>query len=373
MRQNKLILFTCMLCLVLNINAQVTDMHQEMLADHVYGSGMSSGSNYFSIVTDSTSTFLTYRVKLESDISNIWVGGNTTYIMDVETGTRYALRKSWHGMKLNKWIEVHGKRGEFCYFRLEFPRIPLSVKQIKIYGLPEIEKQEPYAEMTHVYDLSKLNPLYPTDRNVYKDIQRNVYTQYDESGPNIRRARMVESKKEYAWDDSTTYPVFIKTPKVYPYDNTVNKPSYNHISIWCTRDTTFLTFIVELTDTLTDFFLNKLDAIRYYGGEPLQLLSAGEYPIFKHFYIQGTPGDFVPITLRFPPLPLGTRNISISTLDQHWPVRQVIISEPDEDDEEQTAKTYTEPIHTTAWIGQLLENRKHLRMYADTDGGSIVR
>jgi len=63
-----------------------------------------------------------------------WLGGDQTYIEDVETGTHYKARRSANPLSWNSF-HIRNKKGETFALEIIFPPLPQNVKRIKFWHL----------------------------------------------------------------------------------------------------------------------------------------------------------------------------------------------------------------------------------------------
>ena len=269
----------------------------------------------FSLEVGDTCTMFSSAVYLETDSQAVWIGGSNTYLLDIETGDRYAARKALHGFKLDHMNIAKDHKGKSVAYQIEFPRLSRYVKRVKVYGMPALGK---YAERD--YSLEELEPM----KVVYHEYPPEPLMSYDDHMPQIKAPEVVKPKKAYQNNDSTTYPVFRNLQKVYPLTEDVLKK--NSIALYATKDATYVTKIIECKQPRT---LVRLDKLRTYICEDIPdslegiprkeyirhncklIESLAPYPVDQTFVIEGTPGDFVVIVIKFPPLRLGTNEIFV--------------------------------------------------------------
>lgn len=269
----------------------------------------------FSLEVGDTCTMFSSAVHLETDSQAVWIGGSNTYLLDVETGDRYAARKALHGFKLNQVNIAKGHKGKSVAYQIEFPRLSRYVKRVKVYGLPVLGK---YQERDYL--LEDLEPM----KVVYHEYPPEPLMSYDDHMPQIKAPEVVKPGKAYQNNDSTTYSIFRKLQKVYPLTEDALK--INSVALYATKDATFVTKIIECKKPRT---LVRLDKLRTYICEDIPdslegiarkeyirhncklIESLAPYPVDQTFVIEGTPGDFVVIVIIFPPLRLGTNEMFV--------------------------------------------------------------
>lgn len=321
------------------------------------------------MVTDDNRTVFSFKKWIDSDVQKVWIGGDDTFILDMETGCRYAARRALNNARLNCYNIIRGYKSQQLLFQIEFPRLPRSVRKIKIYGIPEHNSSGENFIGQKVYDVAAFKPIKGIRSIDDPELYLSPLTEYDKSSPVFKIPKLKEEPKRYDRNNPETYPVYIKPPLVFPIDNTEMGNRRSHIAIWCTQDTTYLTFVVECKESRTLLNITSNEALGLSQGEKMQIISASPYPIDKYFYIEGTPGDFVPIVLRFPPLPLGTNQIEAYVMGDYW-LRWKTTEINPETKEKYTVSWFGD---TSCYIGQLRENRQYLKMFVENDGGKIIR
>lgn len=274
-----------------------------------------SKTGNFSLENRDTCSIFTGVFYLENDYQEIWIGSDNTYILDVETGDRYAARKALHGFKLGQVNIAKGHKGKNVAYQIEFPLLSRFVKKIKIYGMPQLGLNG-----EHDFCVEELTPM-KIPPGEYKS---EPLMSYDDHMPQIKAPEVVKPKKAYQNNDSTTYPVFRNLQKVYPLlEGDIKTHS---VALYATQDATYFTKIIEckqprtlvriapgLSFVCADIpegldYMSRLEFIRKNGK---QIESFAPYPVDKTFVIEGTPGDFVVIVIKFAPLNLGAEKIAM--------------------------------------------------------------
>ena len=204
--------------------------------------------------------------------------------------------------------------------------------------------------------------------NDYPYLYSSPLTVYDDVKPCLRIPKLVKLPAHYDENDQTTFPIFTNAPTIYPvHPDSLKK---NRLAVWCTKDTTYVTQILECKRRLNPFAISPNTALEIwddgwwqkdnYSPKSIKILSAEGYPIGKNFLIEGTPGDFVPILMKFPPLPVGTNALSIDMDDYELFPKEWLV--PCDDG------TY----YFQWYIGYLRNNQQYVKLYPD-NGGKIVR
>lgn len=327
------------------------------------GECVSKASNRFALKQNEDCCVFSYVVRIDSNYQKVWVASDETYLMDMETGTRYAMRSILCDAKPNVPNIVKDQKGKYLVFELEFPRLAHTTKEICIYGIPTVGLMG-----NNSFSLEELQPTEIYDINDYPYLYCTPLTAYDDVKPHLRIPKLVKQPAHYDEDDQTTFPIYTDAPTIYPIAPEILHK--NRLAVWCTKDTTYVTQILECKRRLNPFAISPNTALEIrdedwwqqdnYKPKSLKILSAEVYPIGKNFLIKGTPGDFVPILMKFPPLPVGTNGLSIEMDDYELFPEEWLV--PCDDGS----------FYYQWYIGYLRNNQQYVKPYPD-NGGKIIR
>jgi hypothetical protein len=112
------------------------------------------------------------------------------------------------------------------------------------------------------------------------------------------------------WD---SYAVYGDLPIVKETDKDGNYADIqpcNHMTMWRTKDATYLAFVSALGWVRTSYIYSDKIYLRDCDtGEKYPIIEVVNFPFNQEFFIEGVPGDHIYILLKFPPLPKTTRRI----------------------------------------------------------------
>ena len=136
---------------------------------------------------------------------------------------------------------------------------------------------------------------------------------YDDDCPAIYKARLIKPARNYqprVWD---SYAVYGDLPIVKETDKDGNYADIqpcNHMTMWRTKDATYLAFVSALGWVRTFYIYSDKIYLRDCDtGEEYPIIEVVNFPFNQEFFIEGVPGDHIYILLKFPPLPKTTRRI----------------------------------------------------------------
>lgn len=247
----------------------------------IYQNGKADGFSLMSwrLTDEGKNTVLHCYFMMNSDVvTNLWLGGAESTILDKETGIIYQAKKTVPERCYNKVFGVKGKEGTVLDMQIVFPLIPENAKDLAIYGVPNWAMRG-------------------------MDVQQSALT-YDgcntpayDSIPNIHLANMVKDSVNFNRNVHESW-------AVYNDVHTIKPVKEKTMALWRTPDATYLAIATEQ---------NWLREYYGYGGKNMLLDNQGHqykckgvmgFPNDKLFWIEGYPGDYFAIVLVFEPLPL---------------------------------------------------------------------
>lgn len=219
------------------------------------------------------------------ELVRLWLGGQDTYIVDTQTGTRYRARGSYDPRFWEQNSGVKTKKGTILDFPIYFPPLPSSVKYIKIYGVP-------------AWNLR--------GRDVR--LNRSKARAYDDV-PHLRMPQLEKPALHYNKDDMSTYAWYKDAHLLAPM------PEYT-MAIWLTPEATYLAIAHELNWTQEYFSVEpKTVIVDNVTGKTYKLRKVQGLPMKDLFFIHGVSGDLFAMVLEFEPLPLKTVSINYIEAD----------------------------------------------------------
>ena len=359
------ITIAALLCVFLDFLSICAQSGVHRLTEYCYSGSMpmsAISSSYALSLKDTCSIFI-FAFSVDTDYQEVLIGSDETYIMDMETGTRYAARNALHGAMLNCHNAIINQKGKKLLFQIEFPRLPKSTKYISIYGIPA-------AGLIggNCFDIAEIKQRHFFNHQLdAPELYASPLILYDDEKPHLRSPVSIKNTTIYNEGDITTYPIFIDAPRIYPVKPEVIQR--NRYAFWCTKDTTYITHIIECKQKMNPFRIPSNITVVVYNDtlegsgeihpQYLRILSATPYPLNKNFIIKGTPGDFIPIVMKFPPLPVGANHVVLDMFGYSYPKEWMLPND--------------EEVYYNQWyIGYLRNNQQYVKPYPD-NGGKIIR
>ena len=221
----------------------------------------------------------------KDELTNLWLGGQETYIVDAQTGTRYKARGSYDAKVWDQNSSVKTKKGTLLDFPIYFPPLPSTVKRVKIFGVP-------------TWNL----------RGAEVRLRRCEGRTYD-SVPQLRQPQLEAPAHNYSKDDMGTYACYKDVHLLAPM------PEHT-MAIWLTPEATYLAIAYELNWAREYFGVEPESAIYDdVTGKKYKLRRVQGLPMKEIFFIHGVVGDLYAMVLEFDPLPLSATSISYIEAD----------------------------------------------------------
>lgn len=264
------------------LKAQLSQEDGNVLEKHPY-------MGFTKLIDEGNQTVLhCYLVTNQDNMNNIWLGGDETYIVDAETGTRYKARGSYSPSLWNQTFGVKVPKGTILDFPVYFPQLPKSVKKIKIYGIPHWSlRGGEDMWLRRKYDKAE----------VYDTI------------PRLRVPKLEYPAHHYDKDNMDTYSCYQDAHLLAPMDEYT-------MAIWLTPETTYLAIAYELNWTKEYFsFQPGTVLVDNLTGKKYKLRKVQGLPMKDLFFIHGVVGDMFAMILEFEPLPLSAVNIDYLEAD----------------------------------------------------------
>ncbi len=229
-----------------------------------------------------------YLVTGQDNMNNIWLGSDETYIVDVETGTRYKARGSYSPSLWGQTFGVKVPKGTMLDFPIYFPQLPKSVKKVKIYGVPN-------------WSLRGWEEMWLRRKYEKADVYDTI--------PRLRIPTLEYPAHNYDKDNMDTYSCYDNPHLLAPMKEYT-------MAIWLTPETTYLAIAYELNWTKEYFsFEPGTVLVDNSTGKKYKLRKVQGLPMKDLFFIHGIAGDMVAMVLEFDPLPLSAANIDYLEAD----------------------------------------------------------
>lgn len=231
------------------------------------------------LADEGDNTVLHCYFRMPADIvKNFWLGNAESCILDKETGVIYQARSTVPERCYNKVFSVNGKEGTVLDLQILFPRLPETVHDMVIYGVPNW-----YMRGSEVKRVQRLYGAVS-----YKESYDTI--------PQFHMARMVKESVNYNKDSIDSWAVYKDAHLIKP----VKKQT---MALWRTREATYLAIATE-QNWIREYYGRGGNTILLgKNGRQYKCKGVMGYPDNDLFWLEGYPGDYFAIVLVFEPLP----------------------------------------------------------------------
>lgn len=212
-----------------------------------------------------------------NEITNLWLACEETAIVDMATGVQYRARRTSPDC-FRKHFTVKAPAGTPLDFKIYFPKLPSTIKEIAIFGVPMW-----YLRGTKV----QIN----TARNAQGAFQND----YD-NPPNIKPPTLVDRPKKFNKDNHKTWAVYNNPHLIKPVEE-------GTMALWNTPEATYIAIAHEQNWMREYYGYNKGTMLIDNRGHQYKLKNMQGLPIDELFWIEAYSGDYIAFLLEFEPLP----------------------------------------------------------------------
>ena len=252
---------------------------------------MSEGSyipSLWQLTEENDETVLHCYFRMPADIvENFWLCSDECVILDRATGTIYQSRRCVPDC-YGKVFSLKAKEGTTFDFQIFFPKLPDTVENIAIYGVPNW-----FMRGMGVSFASKSGDLFGLDRNPYD---------YDEMIP-IHKAHLVSEAVNYDKDNHKSWAVYNDAHLIKP----VKDDTY---AIWRTPEATYLAEACEMNWMREYFGRGGNNILVDQRGHQYKCKEVLDYPSSDLFWVEGYSGDYFAIIMVFEPIPAHLETIT---------------------------------------------------------------
>ena len=251
------------------------------------------GESYSPVVwqltEENNETVLHCYFRMPADIvENFWLCSDECVILDKKTGTIYRSRRTVPDC-YGKVFSFKGKEGAVVDFQIFFPKLPETVKEIAIYGVP------------NWYMRGMDVDLYYQSGN-FLGTERNPYS-YDDV-PQFHKPHLVAEAKNYDKDNHETWAIYDDAHLIKP----VKDGTY---AMWRTPEATYLAEACEMNWMREYFGRGGNTILLDQQGHRYKCKDVQDYPNDNLFWVEGVTGDHFAIVYVFEPIPLHIENVTL--------------------------------------------------------------
>lgn len=241
------------------------------------------------LTEENDETVLHCYLRMPADnISKFWLTDVEGGILDKETGITYRARRT-EPECYEKLFGIKGKKGDVLDFKIFFPKLPKTTKEIAIYGVPNwfLRGREVTIDR-HIFD-----------GNEFEQIDT---IPYDEK-PQFHKPRLVVEAKDYDRDNFRTWEEYADPHLIKPVEE-------GTMAMWITPEATYLAIATELNWSREYFGRGGNTMLMDNTGHQYKCKGVIDYPNNTLFWVQGYSGDYFAIVLVFEPIPLTLEKIT---------------------------------------------------------------
>ena len=234
-------------------------------------------------------TVLHCYLRMPADVINkFWLTDVEGGILDKETGVTYRARRT-EPECYEKLFAVKAKKGDVLDFKIIFPKLPETTREIAIYGIPNW-----FLRGTTVTINRQSDGLY---------FHGNVHVAHYDSIPKFHKPRLIVEAKDYDKDNFRTWEEYTDAHLIKPVEE-------GTMAMWVTPEATYFALSTELNWSREYFGRGGDTMLMDNSGHQYKCKGVLDYPNDTLFWVQGYSGDYFAIVLVFEPIPLTLENIT---------------------------------------------------------------
>ena len=220
-------------------------------------------------------TVLHCYMRMPADaVTNFWLTSEEAAIVDQDTGTQYRAIGCLPKDCWKKYFTINAPKDSTLDFRVFFPRLPETVKRVKIYGVPNWGLRG-----SNELDL-KVSSL---DLPCFDD------------APQMHKSRLVRPAVNYDNNSSGSWSVYTDAHTIRPLPE-------GTMALWCTPEATYLAISHEQNWMREYYGCEKGGMLLDGSGHQYKLKDMLDYPLGQLFWIEGYSGDCTVTVLVYEPL-----------------------------------------------------------------------
>ncbi len=228
-------------------------------------------------------TVLHCMLRMPADaVSNFWLASDEAAIVDCETGTQYRAIGCLPEEAWKKYFTFRAKKNDILDFQVLFPRLPETVKRVKIYGVPNWALRG-----GDEFDLT---------------IKQENMMAMDEA-PKMHKPTLVRPANNYTKDSSGSW-------SVYTDAHTIKPQPEGTMALWRTPDATYLAIAHEQNWMREYYGVEVGGMLIDDSGHQYKLKELQDYPLGELFWVEGYSGDCVVNVKVYEPLPVNVETIT---------------------------------------------------------------
>ena len=234
---------------------------------------------------ENNETVLHCYLRMPADIlTNFWLTGEETCIVDTETGAQYHMRRT-EPDTYRQHFDVKAKKGDVVDFKIFFAPLPETTKEVSFYGLPN---------WNMMGTKQKLTP--------YSGTLTMTYEQPYDTIPQFHKPRLL---KEHMSEDKPYDLQNWNTWKVLTDAHLIKPQPDNTMAIWLTPEATYIAVAYEQNWTAEYLGFQPRTMLIDEAGHQYKIREVQGVPMGETFFMEGHAGDYIAYLEVYDPLPLG--------------------------------------------------------------------
>ena len=234
---------------------------------------------------ENNETVLHCYLRMPADVlTNFWLTGEETCIVDTETGAQYRMRRT-EPDTYRQHFDVKAKKGDVVDFKIFFAPLPASTKEVSFYGLP------------NWYMMGTKQKLTPYSGTLTMTYEQPYDTIPQFHKPRLLKAHMSEDKP-YDLQNWNTWKVLTDAHLIKPQPD-------NTMAIWLTPEATYIAVAYEQNWTAEYWGFQPGSMLIDEAGHQYKIREVLGVPMGETFFMEGHAGDYIAYLEVYDPLPLG--------------------------------------------------------------------
>ena len=234
---------------------------------------------------ENNETVLHCYLRMPADIlTNFWLTGEETCIVDTETGAQYRMRRT-EPDTYRQHFDVKAKKGDVVDFKIFFAPLPETTREVSFYGLPN---------WNMMGTKQKLTP--------YSGTLTMTYEQPYDTIPQFHKPRLL---KEHMSEDKPYDLQNWNTWKVLTDAHLIKPQPDNTMAIWLTPEATYIAVAYEQNWTAEYWGFQPGTMLIDEAGHQYKIREVQGVPMGETFFMEGHAGDYIAYLEVYDPLPLG--------------------------------------------------------------------
>ncbi len=237
---------------------------------------------------ENNETVLHCYLRMSADVvTNLWLTGEETCLVDTETGAQYRMRRT-EPDTYRQHFDVKAKKGDVVDLKIFFAPLPETTKEVGIYGVPNWNLMGRKQKL----DMSQTDGTFSLTYEQQYDTIPQFYK------PRLLKEHMSENKP-YDLQNWNTWKVFTDAHLIKPLPDGTR-------AIWLTPEATYIAVAYEQNWTAEYWGFDPGTILVDEAGRQYKLREVQGIPLGETFFMEGHAGDYIAYLEVYEPLPLST-------------------------------------------------------------------